>query len=261
MAKIIILPSYDPTTYTQAVLQDTPLGFWPLTETSGTVANNLGTLGASANGVYGGACTVGTAPIATDGAASVDINGPAVNSSGSNTIPIPLLASLRLLGNITMEFWIKPETHDEPQADHVALAHSESGDSSNTNILYKASLFGPPGGTPHRLYTFHENGGGVNNSASVLFGTPIVVGQTYYCVIVRDVTTRRIDAYLDGVYVGTSSPYTNNPTNGEIGRMHIGSQRGAGTTEHTNGKLQHVALYNYKLGADRIALHHQIGRF
>lgn len=88
------------TAYDTAVLADSPVSYW---ETMEALSSSAAADAADSNpGTYTGSPTMAQAGPGSQGNCGVSLNG------SSQYINIPDAANLRIVGNITLELWIKP---------------------------------------------------------------------------------------------------------------------------------------------------------
>lgn len=220
------------------ILDDTPLAYWNLNETSGSTADNQGSIGSSVDGSIVGSASFGGAALYTGGGASIEFNG------GSDGLYIPDDILINAGGPY-------PERTVELvfNADDVTTRQVlfEEGAGTNGLTIYL------DGGN---VYVTGEDDGDwvdANINASVSTGT------TYHVAFVFDVNTNSFTGYLDGVDIGSVT--VNNTSfpghSGDIGigyapdgvQWHDGESGGGFSFD---GRISDVAIYNDALSAAQI---------
>ena len=218
--------------YSTVVLDDAPLVYYKLDETSGTTATDSS--GNGNHGTYINGPTLNIAPLIQDGrAVSFDgtndrIDGPAVN----------------VLGDVTVEVWYRPSS---VSGTMWVMSHAASGETEATNTSYSIRVVG---GSLRMLW---EDGAGANTEITP--GVTLVVGNLYHIVMERDSVAKTVTTTVNGAVITTIS-YTNNPTGGSSGVLGIGHIY---NTEFAAGILDEVAVYDHLLGADRVSRHYNAG--
>lgn len=220
--------------YSAAVLADTPLGFWRLDETTGA----LTALDSSGNGR---ALTVSSPP--TMGVASLltgDADACMTFAAGSsqylnstNTTNLPTGAAA-----ITLECWIK--ISGAPGATQFIL---DCGDRSVATHHLVLAI------TSSRTIQL-ANGATTITSAALSTGAPHHLVGTY------DGTNLRL--YVDGALAAgptaatNALAYTGNS-------LAVGSQSGATPGSYFSGQIDEAAIYNTALSAARVTAHYSAG--
>jgi hypothetical protein len=211
--------------YAQAVLTDSPVGYWRLGDTSGTTA--LDQRGA-ANGTYVNAPTLGSAgllPGESDKAVGLD---------GTNDhVRVPASSSLDLTNAITVEAWIKPAAL--PAAGSFA------------SIVTKPEAYTLQFNGPRLELTVIQ--GGDRKRLQAPSGA-VVAGQAYHVVGTFDGTTQRL--YLNGVQVASAALAGSASTSSAA--LYMGSWSGG--DEFLRGTLDEVAVYRGVLSAARVKAHY-----
>ncbi len=218
-----------PSAYADAVLADSPAGYWRLGEAGGTTANDA----AGANtGTYTNAPTLDSASLL-----AADTANRSVRFDGSNDhVRIPNSTGLNPSQRVTVEAWIKPEAL--PAAGSFA------------SIAAKRESYALQFNGPRLELTIMQNGTRRRTQAPV---GAVVAGQTYHVVGTYDGTNTRL--YLNGTQVATTAltgaigPATNG--------LNIASWDGSG--ELMRGNVDEVAVYGTALSAARVAAHYTAG--
>jgi RHS repeat-associated protein len=162
--------------YEDTVLADSPVGFWPLGETSFNIATDLTQ---TSDGQFFNSYTQG------DMGPTVNIPNKATNLSGSNAYVRLNHTALLEPAAVTVELWIKPSS--VPANDTMILVSPQPGNNEWSTNGYDLVFGGSNGANPGKL-TF--NGGGSLNSGVL----PLNVWS--YIVGTSDGTTMRL--YVNG---------------------------------------------------------------
>jgi PKD repeat protein len=213
------------TSYQSVVLADGPVGYWRLSETSGTTAQDYTANGL--NGSYMNSPTLGvTGAITTDTSTN-----KAVTLNGTDEYVFVNDATALDVGDtFTLEAWVK--TND-----------------SNGEILSKGAS------SPVQHFGLYlDTAGEVRLEAgnfSVMRTTGYVVNdnQWHHIVATKSGSTKAI--YIDGISRGTNDTNQNAVNNSaplEIGRW--------GTSTYLAGSLDEVAIYPTALSAARVQAHY-----
>jgi hypothetical protein len=214
-------------TYPQEVLADSPIGFWLLDETSGTVATDAS--GNANHGTYLGSPALATRTV-----------GPltCANFDGSNDhVDLPVIAvgvspyTLEAVGiadTLKYDVWLLGE------------------DYSNNFVTAAIGMQTGGTGTAGQIVGGGYYGGG--SWATVIDGTWIA-GATHHVVYTYDGTTGRL--YVDGVAAGTVT------TAGGSSSNHWGIGVDTFRGGFWDGAIAGVALYNTALSAGRVAAHYE----
>jgi hypothetical protein len=187
-------------TYDQEVLADSPVAYWRLDETSGTVAHDSS--GNGLNGTYSGAITFGQAgAVAGDSAAQF-------GDLASISVPDNNLLDLGTSANpgFAIELWIKAPPPTQSQYATIISKNNSGNDAANPYIIRFASngdfLFGFLGdnNTLDSSVVF-DDGATINPGVT---NTHVLDNAWHHLVFTGDSTIW--EAYVDGVRVGSRSP-------------------------------------------------------
>jgi len=85
----------------------------------------------------------------------------------------------------------------------------------------------------------------------------ILLNRWYHVVVTRDATGANTNFYINGVLSGTPNQNSGTPTAGAFNVL-IGD--GVAPTEHFDGKIDEVAIYDKALTAQEIENHYKMGR-
>lgn len=163
--------------YEDTVLADSPVGFWPLGETSGNVATDLTQ---TYNGQEFGSYTQG------DAGPGVRFPNKALNLSGSNAYVRLDHTTLLEPAAVSVEAWLKPSS--VPVNDTIVLISPQSGNGENSTNGYDLVLDGSNSGGNGKV-TF-------NAGTSVTTAAALPLGVWSYVVATNDGTVTRI--YVNG---------------------------------------------------------------
>lgn len=210
--------------YMQAILGDEPIAYWPLNETSGTVAIDYSENGL--NGEYLGGFTLG----------QLSPKGGGVLMDGATGImQVPYNSLLNLTSQFSIELWFKPAN----------LTQSEKYLLGKGNNRYEL------------LWEY------VNNTVEMFAsgpdfrtGSQIAISDTDWHHIVYTYDSSTLKGFLDGGQVFSVAKSLSFST--DTNPFYIGGTFDIffGTyTNLTNGSFAHVALYDKSI-ADRVSSHY-----
>ena len=229
-------------TYVETVLQDKPVAFWQLNETSGTVAKDSS--GNGNNGTYAQDFSLGQPPLASGLPVCVQITSTAGFIAGpSSPVNLPV-------GNspYTLECWASSL---EPESYYTSTGAPLLGFGGyGTDYAVNALKF---------MANSANNGNGFTNYwwAEDLGPTETCnQNTTYYIAATFDGTTRRL--YVNGTLIASDNPTNHNVTTAS--NLTIGSPNSSqNTTQSLVGYVSNVAIYNTALSAARIQAHYNAG--
>lgn len=212
--------------YNAAVLADTPVGFWPLNDPSGTVAADLS--GNGHPGAYTGGFTLAQPGPCSDGQASVVLNG------STGYVAVPASAALRP-ALVTAECWVYVTT--------TANTGFICSNAFTSNIGYElGNDCSGAGGTQIARFA----GGWAACSA----GSALSLNAWHHVAGTYDGTN--LNTYIDGVAVG--SPVSSGALAYDVAEFRIGQRHDA--FNGLTGRIAKAAVYNTALSAGRIAAHY-----
>jgi hypothetical protein len=219
-----------PTAYESTLIGLNPLGYWPLNETSGTVAYDLA---GGDNGTYIGGCSLGQAgpPNSFFGANSYSVSFD--GSSGYVDIPV---GPLNITGAISTMIWI-----NDPYTVAGLQGIFSHGDPSWRMSVENAVIPGANDGNGPPSY---------NDATS---STPIDDGNWHFVVYtytgVPGVANNGT-LYVDGVAVAFNT--VESVPAGDNLDVWIGGSPDYPTSRLTYANLANAAVFNYALTADQV---------
>jgi predicted oxidoreductase (fatty acid repression mutant protein) len=230
-------------TYSDLVLADGAVGYWPLNETSGTTANNLGTGGIADDGAYANGVILGQPGVGVQSPLSAEFV-----ESATNEMEVNLPYDVNLNGaEFTVEAWARMTGPGLATDDGYQAVYA----SRDYHIYGGISLYGVYTGN-WVLYTGDGSGWNILTGPSVQLGTWTHLACTYDGATVR--------FYVNGVLAASStSAYIPNQTDA------IQERIGAGDTESSPGayffvgNIDGVSVYNTALPAASIQAHYAVG--
>ena len=207
------------------MLADTPIAYWRLGETSGTVAADSS--GSHLDGTFVHV-TLGVA-----GALAGDTDKAARFNGSNGVVEVSNDSVLRLNGSWTIEFW----------ARQISFMNAKPG------ILGKGT-----GGNKNTYSVFADSGGQLwlqRNNKLVGSGPGALAAGYKQFTVTYDGT--RVRWYVNGV-LATNSLITYPSSSGNGQKLQIGAAQDAGDND-----IDEVALYPSALSAARIAAHYAAG--
>lgn len=219
---------------TRQILQDNPVGYWPLDEVSGTTAFDRS--GNGRNGTYTGAVTLNARDM-VPGSKGPDFIGGYV-SLGDMAAWSPHAGAA---GVMTLEAFIRGDTFSSASilTKRATSNYEWSFYATGGNIL--AALMEPaPGGTA------------VTEASS----DKLVIGILHHIAWTYNRATPLTIVYLDGVEVARSTAFTGNSADTGAEARIGGSPVDIGAFD---GSIAHAALFPTELSAARIKAHYEAG--
>ena len=218
--------------YHEAVLDNGPISFWPLDETSGTVATNRGLT--VVNGTYSGTYTRGNVG-----------TFPALKLSGAGYVTVPNNIGFSPGGGqMTAELLFQTET------------------------LVTGTIFSKMAGAQNEWVIITTATGGVTVAVYTLAGSVIIqtasangiltVGNPYHIVFTIDMSAPTINLYINGALVSTSSTGSGGVTSNGTATVEIG--RRASNTNFATGSIACAAIYDTDLIPSDVTRHYRAAR-
>jgi uncharacterized repeat protein (TIGR03803 family) len=225
--------------YAQSVMADQPLVYFRFDETSGTLAFNSGSLGASANGTYSAAVSLGNLSL-------VPAFGYAAGFDNTNSdVAVPALGSYT---QFTIELWARPRTLGHPQSWWRSIYTTDNFDIGALHTHFLNRLRYKPtwqlainGNAPRDLE--------VGDSGLFPSNAWVHLAATY------DSAARKMFTYVNGRPLATNNYNTAIPVN--LAAAHIGTWIGDADENWFDGALDEFAIYGTLLPASRIQAHYQ----
>ncbi|MDJ0660630.1 MAG: cadherin domain-containing protein [Crocosphaera sp.] len=227
--------------YQEVVQSDNPIAYWRLGESSGTVADNQGSLDSAVDATYSGSPTLGNSSLIWSGYGNSSVEFDGVDDG----VLIPDHSSINTSGSYsqkTIELTFNADTL------------------SGKQVLYEQ------GGQINGLNIFLDNnqlkfGAWVGNAGEWL-SYEINANETYHVVLVFD--NGELKGYVNGKPIGTvNTSFTSIP--GHTGDIAIGqmsedtrfsdSNGVSGDGNYFDGKIDDVALYNDALSGKQVRDH------
>ncbi len=225
-------------TYTQVVLADSPLAFWELNETTGTVAADSS--GHALNGTYTGGYTLGAVPPA-HAPGAVLLNGSSGFVNGGSP------AALTLTSAWTLESWVYL-TATPSGSGVICEGYTGAGDS----VLYAMGFATNTGVGASTLMAGFYTGSAWE---AVVGPTPSLNAWHHVCAT-WDNTNLLL--YLDGAQVASGVPGAT-PVSSNNG-IYVGRRWDTTATPYFAGRLACAAIYGAALTATRISAHYNAGK-
>lgn len=215
--------------YDATVLADSPVAYWPLQESTGTAADDLGPH--SLTGTYTGAFALAQPPIASGLGASTQFG---VGGSGA-WVDVPHNSLLDFSsGSYSLELWLELASNGSLQA----LVCTSITTGSYALIIQSSNKLG----------IFPASGITSIGTTALATATPYHIVYTYDSV--ANLSSVYVNGVLDGTAIGGS------PGPGGSSDFNIGSVAGGGPTL---GNISNVAVYDSALSPTRIAAHYAAG--
>lgn len=242
--------------YDAAVMALGPVGYWKLSETSGTVARDLS--GHGRDGTYQSAENLGGDPALEGGPPAAWFDGEA----DYVTVPDSDAFSVTTTGGLTVMVLVRPDSLDMPNTEGSGYVHFlGKGASNNHEWAFRMYQESNTEGRANRIcfYVFNLSGGlGVGES----FQDALTVGEWIHVVGTLDATTKTIAIYKNGVlrqadpYFGEGAYAQVDPGNGTA-PLRIGTRNVA---SFWKGSIGNVAVIPRCLTAQEISdVHRAIG--
>lgn len=212
-----------------------PVGYYKLDEAGGTTVTdnasaNTGVLTSSpvwVTGKYGQG-------LKFDGSASyVRGDSPSTN--------------LALVENVTVSAWVYRRVAG---ANHTVVEYASNGETETTNEAYSLLI-----NSTNNLELNWEHSTGTNDSTVSTATLTTTSGAWIHVAAVRDINNNTVKFYENGVQLGTTVSYTNDPSGSDSSsnRIDIGRDASNGTN-YFDGTIDDVRIYNYTLTPKQLAI-------
>lgn len=230
----------------EAILADSPTGYWKLNETSGTTATDYS--GNSFNLTYAGNFTLAQSYLKgalTDRFTRFNTDGRATLTSALGTTP-------PLTGDYTLECIVTSRVLATAPQRLLALGGTGETEALNRQFFMSISTAG-------LIAVGWENGAGAD--VNVNSAINVIEAVAYHLVIVKDGTANTVDFYVNGSQI-ESVAYGTEPTGG-TGAIEFGIGRLLDGPSNTGDMVVgHAAFYaGTKLAANRIWSHARAAGF
>jgi hypothetical protein len=222
-----------------AMLTDSPIGFWDLQDTSGATAVDSGT--GAHDGTYTNGPTLNNSggPLVDD---SPSTNAVYVGFDGTDDyITVPDHADHKISGDLTIEAWIYPTSFGSYK---LIVGKQTSFSNKNAYSLYLESGTG-------KLYLQQCNSSGTTQEVWTTTGLSLDTWQ--FVQVRRRGSDGFIELFVDGDLRG-SGFITITPDATTTTALTIGAD-GGGTGNRYTGRMCYVAIYNARLTDDQLAAH------
>jgi hypothetical protein len=239
---LVVATKAGTTVYRDIILGDNPVVYYEFDETSGTTAENSGSLGAALNGTI-------TNPV-TLGQGSFLQGGVAYDFRGGRVTMAPLTSSLT---EWTVEAWVNTDGSKKTRS-HI-LSNDQGG--WNDDVLFGLGVengnLGVPAGSIGLIQQAAP--GGPRDYVKTEFSA---YNAWRHVVVTASESAGVLKLYIDGALVDTdSSMNVNLRFNGGdgIGTAHLTVGSRSGSTDSYQGLLDELAIYDSVLGDETILGH------
>tara|TARA_B110000881_G_scaffold180280_2_gene166192 strand:- start:33 stop:893 length:861 start_codon:yes stop_codon:yes gene_type:complete len=231
------------TSYRNLILGDNPIVYYEFDETSGTTAENSGSLGAALNGTISGAITLNQTTFAQ--------GGTAYNFGGGHVQALGALPNS--LTEWTVEAWVNS---DKNSASNI-VSNDQGG--WNDDVLIGLRPENGSALIPAGNFGVSQQGapGATRDTPSAIIGP----NMWHHVAVAGSTLAGTLTVYIDGTQVAQDSDLANGVTfNGAdgLGTAHlaVGAAREGGALGRTfGGLLDEVAIYDSVLTPAQISAH------
>lgn len=243
-------PSLTRSVYEATVMADGPSIYWPLSEASGTIAQDIS--GSGLDGAYGFTMHPGGPTLVIGSNYATD---PSTKTGASVTRPIDDTAIQVGTGDFSMEVWFKPGP-EEANFGTTAAANEFGAIATNATgaLISVAAATGLITVLLDSFSAFVQQTGSVN----------VRDGNTHHVVVTRD--AGMVQLYVDGAADGSafSDLYFGTPVDISTGddlRFRLGFSADEGGSDNGNfdGPAAHAAWYTHALTSTRVLAHYEAG--
>ena len=217
------------------ILDDNPVLYFKMNETSGTTIINYGSLGSAVDGTISGTYTL-------DDTSQYLVSDGAIDFEGSATLEVPDDNAINTSGPYNARTVELTFTANSTTGRQILF---EEGGGSNGLVIYIDN---------NNLYF---NGVDAGDWGPFTINTAITAGTTYHAAIVLDQASSTLTGYLNGAVVGTGaitiglSSHSGDTGIGNVdGRTHFhDGESTSGTDYFYDGRMSDLAIYNSVLSA------------
>jgi len=223
--------------YSTGILADAPVGFWKLSETSGTTATDSA---GSLNGTYQGSPTLG-------GSGLVYGETGAMKATGANQYcSLPLTSSYN---EFSVEVTFIMDSKPASGTIGGIVSHAQFFAASTANFPFMIRV--DDAGVLQVMFSK-----GDDFAVDLTLSTPLVVATKYHVIVTRN-ASGYCALYVNGVLVASGTMATAPSTYSgawNIGRL---NEQGGGVNGSTfRGSIACVSIYNYALSAAQAKAHY-----
>ena len=208
----------------EAVLADSPVGYWRLGDGAGNVADDRA---GTNDGTRFGTITTGAPGAIAEEDAAMLFDG------ATGYVRVPNVPGVSLAGDLSIELWV-----------NVALTERHTVISKGYSREFELTIE-----RSGHLNFYHGAGGSYQGMQSPV--APIRANTWHHVVVTRSMATKTITYYVDGVSRGTRT-FTMTPQ-ASANALHIG--RSVDPTRWVRGRLDEVAVYPRMMTAAQVATH------
>jgi len=229
--------------YAAAVLGDSPLAYYPMDETSGTVMHDLGPL--HLNGTYGTGVTLGAAGLVPSSSAHAP-QFPGATPATTNIASVPPASPLEPVNALSVELFVEEDIVNPTQS---AIDLVSEGPVASQPFSVQLSL-----NNTFQLYLPTVSPGVQFPGADFIGPTVLVPGKVYQVVVTYDGSTASL--YVNGA-LNASAAATGTLNYAALEGFGLGV--GGGFDEPfrvaLTGRLGQVSVYGAALTASEVAAH------
>jgi concanavalin A-like lectin/glucanase superfamily protein len=221
--------------YANAVLADSPVGFWRLNETSGTAATDLGS--GAHNGTYQNGVSLNSSGPLQDAAGAASFDG------SDDYVDLGDNYGFSGTASFSVEFWVK-RMRSSTNWDQIVTKQKSTSVRSGWEIELAGPGYGPDGSVWFQRWVSDAPSPTSAQSSGVL-----TIGRWNHVVGTYDGTTLKI--YINGVLDGSG---TDSRSMSAITQpLRFGT---SGVGYELQGGLADVAIYTYALSASQVLAHY-----
>ena len=234
--------SHLPADYRQAVLDDSPTGYWRLGETGGTTADDIS--GNSKDGTY-----TGSPPLGAAGAILGDADTAVTIAAGDN---VNMGDEFDFDGTAPFSFeaWIYPATIDTIFRRIVSKADPDDPAGRQGWLLWLRDL-----GTGYHQLGFDRFRDGTNNG---VLASTVVLELNEYSHVAATFDGNNVKIYLNGAEVGTANYGSPNSLKDTSDDFKLGDSSAGGA--NFLGRIDEAAVYDFALSADTVSQRYYDGQ-
>lgn len=225
-------------TYASTVLADSPLGWWPADDPTGTTATDDS--GNSRNGSYNGSYSLAAAALAPGLGPSVDF------TTVNDYINVPNGAWMTVT-SWSAEMWFRLDTLPGTGGARGTLFSIRENTNANSSIQIQIL------NNQIDAFFFYNTGG--NSREVIATAVTLTAATTYHLVVTA--TPTLLTVYLNGASIGSLSYVTSN-LNPPTRPLRIGNDERADRAG-IDGKVSNAAFYGTALSGARVSAHYAAG--